>query len=141
MKEREKLAIDQGGNLVATGRKELSVNDSKELIEVNYVPAIGQIILQLLPEKDIETASGLVLPASKKELKAVVVTTQKVSTYTRGEVIKLDGNPFIRVNQSNGQMDLNIPVDYIDGKACLQVPEHFILGTYTNINLSNWKAE
>ncbi len=141
MKTTDKLAVDKHGNLVPTGKKEISVNEINELQEVNYIPSKFQAVVQILPEKDVTTRSGLVLPASKKELKAVIVVTREESEYKRGQVVRLDGAPFVQRDPVSGQPTVNIPVDYIDDKPCLQIPEHLILGTYTNIDLSNWKSE
>jgi len=70
------------------------------------------------------------LPANKKELRAAVVAVGKESKFKRGQVIRLDGSFF--GNQG-------VPVDYIDGKPVLQIPEHFIRGIYTNVDLTDWK--
>lgn len=137
---REKLEITPEGDLVSTGKKEIPVTGFDGLHEINFNPSRGLIVVQPLPEKEVVTTSGLVLPASKQELKAVVVVARGDSEYKRGQLVKIDDKPFIRVNQQ-GQMKLEIPVDYIDGKACLQIPEHFILGDYPGIDLSTWKAE
>ena len=137
--EKNKLAINQEGMLVETGKKEISVNSIIGLQEVNYEPAKFQVVVQMLPEKDVQTESGLILPASKKELKAVIVVASKETEYKRGQVVKLDGNMFIKRDPMTGSPAVEIPVDYIDDKPCLQIPEHFILGIYTNIDLTNWK--
>jgi len=43
------------------------------------------------------------------------------------------------MNPSTRQLELNMPVHYIEDKPLLQVPEHFIKGIYTNVDLSDWK--
>ena len=132
MKEVEKMAVDGQGNLVKTGTKEINLDNIQELQTVNYTPVEGEVVLQPLTQKEVKTSSGLFLPENKKELRAVVVKTHPNDTkFTRGQVVRLEGSMF-------GQ---GVPVDYIDGKPCLQTPMHFIRGTYDGIDLSNWKAE
>jgi co-chaperonin GroES (HSP10) len=127
--EKNKLAIGPDGMLTETGVKEISIDDIKGLQSVNYIPVNQEIVVQPLTEKEVKTASGILLPANKKELRAAVVAVGKESKFIRGQVIRLDSSFF-------GQ---GVPVDYIDGKPVLQIPEHFIRGVYTNIDLIDWK--
>lgn len=127
--EKNKLAVNQDGLLVETGKKEISIDDIKELQTVDYVPVNNEVVLQPLPDKEVSTASGILLPANKKELRAAVVAVGEESKFKRGQVVRLDPSFF------NG----GVPVDYIDGKPVLQVPEHFVRGIYTNVDLTNWK--
>jgi co-chaperonin GroES (HSP10) len=128
--EKNKLAIGPDGILTETGVKEISIDDIKGLQSVNYIPVNQEIVVQPLTEKEVKTSSGILLPANKKELRAAVVAVGKESKFIRGQVIRLDGSFF------GGQ---GVPVDYIDGKPVLQIPEHFIRGVYTNIDLIDWK--
>jgi co-chaperonin GroES (HSP10) len=128
--EKNKLAIGPDGMLTETGVKEISIDDIKGLQSVNYIPVNQEIVVQPLTEKEVKTSSGILLPANKKELRAAVVAVGKESKFIRGQVIRLDGSFF------GGQ---GVPVDYIDGKPVLQIPEHFIRGVYTNIDLIDWK--
>lgn len=127
---REKLAINQAGDLVGTGKKEIDLDKINELQEIDYTPAQGEVVLQPLTMKEMTTSSGIHLPENKKELRAAIVEVHPESKYKRGQVIRMDANMF------GGQ---GVPVDYICGKAVLQVPEHFIRGVYKNIDLSEWK--
>jgi len=127
--EKNKLAIGPDGMLTETGVKEISIDDIKGLQSVNYIPVNQEIVVQPLTEKEVKTASGILLPANKKELRAAVVAVGKESKFIRGQVIRLDGSFFAQ----------GVPVDYIDGKPVLQIPEHFIRGVYTNIDLIDWK--
>jgi hypothetical protein len=95
--------------------------------------------VQLLPAKAITTSSGIALPESKKELKAAIVAVTEGSKFKRGQVIRLDAEFFMTMNPSTRQLELNMPVHYIEDKPLLQVPEHFIKGIYTNVDLSDWK--
>jgi co-chaperonin GroES (HSP10) len=128
--EKNKLAIGPDGLLQETGVSEISIDDIKGLQSVNYIPVNQEIVVQPLTEKEVKTSSGILLPANKKELRAAVVAVGKESKFIRGQVIRLDGSFF------GGQ---GVPVDYIDGKPVLQIPEHFIRGVYTNIDLIDWK--
>lgn len=128
--EKNKLAVNQDGLLVETGKKEISLDDIKSLQSINYVPVNNEVVLQPLTEKEVSTASGILLPANKKELRAAVVAVGEESKFKRGQVVRLDPSFFA------GQ---GVPVDYIDGKPVLQVPEHFVRGIYTNIDLTDWK--
>ena len=128
--EKNKLAINQDGLLVETGTKEISLDDIKSLQSIDYVPVNQEIVVQPLTEKEVQTSSGILLPANKKELRAAVVAVGKDSKFKRGQVIRLEASFF------GGQ---GVPVDYIDGKPVLQVPEHFIKGIYTSVDLTDWK--
>ena len=128
--EKNKLAINQDGLLVETGTKEISLDDIKSLQVIDYVPVNQEIVVQPLTEKEVQTSSGILLPANKKELRAAVVAVGKESKFKRGQVIRLEPSFF------GGQ---GVPVDYIDGKPVLQVPEHFIKGIYTSVDLTDWK--
>jgi hypothetical protein len=138
-KETNKLAIDQDGLLVETGKKQINVDDIKELLQINYQPVNTEVVVQLLPAKAITTSSGIALPESKKELKAAIVAVTEGSKFKRGQVIRLDAEFFMTMNPSTRQLELNMPVHYIEDKPLLQVPEHFIKGIYTNVDLSDWK--
>lgn len=138
-KETNKLAIDQDGLLVETGKKQINVNDIKGLQEINYVPVNSEVVVQLLPDKPITTASGISLPESKKELKAAIVAVNLDSKFKRGQVIRLDAEFFMSMNPSTRQVEVNMPVHYIEDKPLLQVPEHFVKGIYTNVDLIDWK--
>lgn len=138
-KETNKLAIDQDGLLVETGKKQINVNDIKGLQEINYVPVNSEVVVQLLPDKPITTASGISLPESKKELKAAIVAVNSDSKFKRGQVIRLDAEFFMSMNPSTRQVEVNMPVHYIEDKPLLQVPEHFVKGIYTNVDLIDWK--
>ncbi len=129
--EKNKLAINQDGMLVETGKKEISIDDIRELQTIDYVPVNQEIVVQPLTEKEVKTASGILLPANKKEFRAAVVAVGEGSKFKRGQVVRLEPSFF------GGQ---GVPVDYIDSKPVLQVPEHFIKGVYTNIDLSDWKV-
>jgi hypothetical protein len=128
--EKNKLAIGPDGLLQETGVSEISIDDIKGLQSIEYVPVNQEIVVQPLTEKEVKTSSGILLPANKKELRAAVVAVGKESKFKRGQVIRLDGSFF--GNQG-------VPVDYIDGKPVLQIPEHFIRGIYTNVDLTDWK--
>ena len=128
--EKNKLAIGPDGLLQETGVSEISIDDIKGLQSIEYVPVNQEIVVQPLTEKEVKTSSGILLPANKKELRAAVVALGKESKFKRGQVIRLDGSFF--GNQG-------VPVDYIDGKPVLQIPEHFIRGIYTNVDLTDWK--
>lgn len=128
--EKNKLAIGPDGLLQETGVKEISIDDIKGLQTIEYVPVNQEIVVQPLTEKEVKTSSGILLPANKKELRAAVVAVGKESKFKRGQVIRLDGNFF----GAQG-----VPVDYIDGKPVLQIPEHFIRGIYINVDLTDWK--
>lgn len=133
MKEaREKLSVDQEGNLVPTGTKQISVDDYQELVEINYEPKNNWLVLQPLPAKELKTGSGLIVSAGKMEFKCAVIASPKNSEYIRGQVVRIDPSMF---GQSGPA------VDYIEGKPCLDCPEHFIKGIYTGLDLSNWKSE
>lgn len=138
-KETNKLAIDQDGLLVETGKKQINVEDIKELLQVNYEPVNSEVVVQLLPSKPITTSSGISLPESKKELKAAVVAVNSDSKFKRGQVIRLDAEFFMSMNPSTRQVEVNMPVHYIEDKPLLQVPEHFVKGIYTNVDLSDWR--
>jgi hypothetical protein len=128
--EKNKLAIDQDGLLVETGKKQISVEDYQELIEVNYEPKNNWLVLQPLPAKELKTNSGLIVSAGKLEFKCAVVAAPKNSEYVRGQVVRIDPLMFGQAGPV---------VDYIEGKPCLDCPEHFIKGIYTNVDLSDWK--
>jgi len=128
--EKNKLAVGPDGLLQETGVSEISIDDIKSLQSIDYVPVNQEIVVQPLTEKEVKTSSGILLPANKKELRAAVVAVGKESKFIRGQVIRLDGSFF------GGQ---GVPVDYIDGKPVLQIPEHFIKGVYTNVDLTDWK--
>lgn len=128
--EKNKLAIGPDGLLQETGVSEISIDDIKGLQSIEYVPVNQEIVVQPLTEKEVKTSSGILLPANKKELRAAVVAVGKESKFKRGQVIRLDGSFF--GNQG-------VPVDYIDGKPVLQIPEHFIRGIYINVDLTDWK--
>lgn len=138
-KEINKLAIDQDGLLVETGKKQINVEDIKELLQVNYEPVNSEVVVQLLPSKPITTSSGISLPESKKELKAAVVAVTQGSKFKRGQVIRLDAEFFMLMNPSTREVEVNMPVHYIEDKPLLQVPEHFVKGIYTNVDLIDWK--
>lgn len=129
MKEKEKLAVDQEGNLVPVG-KQISVEDYKELVEINYEPKNTWIVLQPLPAKEMTTSSGILITSGKAEFKAAVVAVEEGSKYKRGQVVRIDPLMFGPTGPT---------VEYIEGKPCMECPEHFIKGVYTNIDLSNWK--
>lgn len=137
--EINKLEVGPDGVLKETGVKKVDINHINHLQEINYVPVNHEIVVQVLPEKSITTASGIVLPESKREFKAAVVAVQKDSKFKRGQVIRLDGEFFLKMNPETRKVDVVLPVHYIDNKPLLQVPEHFVKGIYTNVDLSNWK--
>ena len=128
--EKNKLAVGPDGLLQETGVSEISIDDIKGLQSIDYTPVNQEIVVQPLTEKEVKTSSGILLPANKKELRAAVVAVGKESKFKRGQVIRLDGSFF--GNQG-------VPVDYIDGKPVLQIPEHFIKGVYTSVDLIDWK--
>jgi co-chaperonin GroES (HSP10) len=128
--EKNKLAVGPDGLLTETGVKEISIDDIKELQTIDYIPVNQEIVVQPLTEKEVKTSSGILLPANKKEFRAAVVAVGEDSKFVRGQVVRLEPSFF------GGQ---GVPVDYIDGKPVLQVPEHFIKGIYTNVDLTDWK--
>lgn len=132
MKEVNKLAIGPDGVLKDTGKSEINLDQMDELQEVDYTPVKGEVVMQPLTMKEMKTTSGILLPENKKELRAAIVKVGKDSEWKRGQVVRLDGHMF------GGQ---GVPVDYICGKPVLQLPEHFIRGSYNGIDLSNWKSE
>lgn len=129
--EIDKLQVGRDGILEKTGKKEISLDDIKELQTVNYLPVNQEIVAQPLTQKQVKLDSGIILPENKSELRAAIVAVGEESKFKRGQVIRLDPSFF-----GGG-----VPVDYIDGKPLLQVPEHFVKGIYTNLDLSNWKSE
>lgn len=136
-----KLALGVDGMLKESKEKIIKIESIDLLQEIDYLPADNEIVLQLLPDKEQVTASGIIIPgyvASKTEMKAAIVATNKDSKYARGQVVRLDPM-FWAVKNPQGGYELRVPTDYICGKPTLQCPEHFIKGTYTNINLENWK--
>lgn len=142
-KEKDQLIVGKDGIIETTGNKVFDVSDIKELLTINYIPSKFEVVVQPLPDKETKTSTGLILPGSKNEIRAIVVVPSKESEengYKRGQVVRLDKGMFTKYN-AQGQSMVEIPVDYIDGKPCLQIPEHFIRGTYTNLDLSNWKSE
>lgn len=129
MKERAKLAVDENGVLQETGVKQVSVDDYKELVSLNYQPVNNWVVLQPLPSKEMKTQSGLIVSAGKQEYRAAVVAAPEGSKFERGMVVRIDPNMF------------NPVVDYIENTPILEIPEHLIKGIYTNINLKDWKSE
>jgi hypothetical protein len=132
MKEVEKLAVGKDGVLTTTGKSEINLDQLDELQEVNYTPVKGEIVMQPLTMKEVKTASGILLPENKKELRAAIVKVGPESNWKRGQVVRLDGHMF---------GGTGVPVDYICGKPVLQLPEHFIRGSYDGLDLSTWKSE
>lgn len=142
MKEVNKLAVGSDGLLVETGVKSVTVDDVNELLSVNYMPCEGEIVLQQLPLLDSKTSSGIIIPGyikAKNEFKCAVIVATPASPYQRGQVVRLNPEFFAAKNQATGEIRYNIPTEYIDGKLVLQVPLHFIRGTYTAENLIDWK--
>jgi len=129
--QKTKLEVGPDGVLKETGVKQIKLEEINELQECNYVPYGHETVLQLLPTKEKTTVGGIILPASQRgEIKGVVAATNEHSGLTRGQVVRLDGLMF---GQSGPW------IDYIDGKPFTQVPNHFIKGIYSGIDLSNWK--
>jgi len=132
MKEVEKLAVDSKGNLVPTGIKTSSVEDFTQLNDFSNVEITNdEIILQPLPDKEVKTQSGLILPGKKSELLMIVAQVKPGSKYKRGQVVAL--NPM--------WFQDGVYKDFVDNKECAIVAEASIRYVYTNYDLSNWKAE
>lgn len=132
MKEVEKLAVDSKGNLVPTGIKTSSVEDFTQLNDFSNVEITNdEIILQPLPDKEVKTQSGLILPGKKSELLMIVAQVKPGSKYKRGQVVAL--NPM--------WFQDGVYKDFVDNKECSIVAEASIRYVYTNYDLSNWKAE
>jgi hypothetical protein len=129
-KEKSKLVVGSDGVLQETGTKEVSVEEYKELVALDYQPMNDWLVLQPLPAKELKSSSGLIISAGKMEFKCAIVAAPKNSEYTRGQVVRID--PMMFGNEGP-------KVDYIEGKPVLDCPLHFIKGVYTNIDLSNWK--
>lgn len=137
-----KLAIDRDGMLKETGEKKVVVDAAHVLQEINYIPAENEIVLQQLPMAESKTAGGIIIPGyvkSKNEFKLAVVAVATNGKYKRGDIVRLDPNYFAVKDNATGNVRFNIPNEYIDDKLLMQVPEHFIKGIYTNINLADWK--
>lgn len=130
-KEKSKLVVGSDGVLQETGTKEVSVEEYKELIALDYQPMNDWLVLQPLPAKELKSSSGLIVSAGKMEFKAAIVAAPKNSEYTRGQVVRID--PMMFGNEGP-------KVDYIEGKPVLDCPVHFIKGVYLNVDLSDWKA-
>ena len=130
-KEKSKLVVGSDGVLQETGTKEVSVEEYKELVALDYQPMNDWLVLQPLPAKELKSSSGLIVSAGKMEFKAAIVAAPKNSEYTRGQVVRID--PMMFGNEGP-------KVDYIEGKPVLDCPLHFIKGVYLNVDLSDWKA-
>ena len=130
-KEKSKLIVGSDGVLQETGTKEVSVEEYKELVALDYQPMNDWLVLQPLPSKELKSSSGLIVSAGKMEFKAAIVAVPKNSEYTRGQVVRID--PMMFGNEGP-------KVDYIEGKPVLDCPVHFIKGVYLNVDLSDWKA-
>ncbi len=134
-RETPKLEIDKDGTLKETGKREISVDSFKELSKVEYIPENNWIVLQPLPEKEIVTTGGIIVPgyvATKQEFKAAVVATTEDSKYKRGQVVRIDP---LMWGQTGPR------AEYICGVPLIECPEHFLKGRYPNYDLSNWKNE
>ena len=128
------LAVNKNGDLTKVG-EQIDINSINELMEIDFTPDNGWLILQPLPTKDVKTASGIIIPgmiADKHEFKLAIVAAPSDSKYKRGQVINLD--------QTMLSKEL-AEVYYICGRPLMKVPSHFVIGTYNNIDLSEWKAE
>jgi hypothetical protein len=130
-KEKSKLIVGSDGVLQETGTKEVSVEEYKELVALDYQPMNDWLVLQPLPSKELKSSSGLIISAGKMEFKCAIVAAPKNSEYTRGQVVRID--PMMFGNEGP-------KVDYIEGKPVLDCPVHFIKGVYLNVDLSDWKA-
>jgi hypothetical protein len=130
-KEKSKLVVGSDGVLQETGTKEVSVEEYKELVALDYQPMNDWLVLQPLPAKELKSSSGLIVSAGKMEFKAAIVAAPKNSEYTRGQVVRID--PMMFGNEGP-------KVDYIEGKPVLDCPVHFIKGVYLNVDLSDWKS-
>jgi hypothetical protein len=130
-KEKSKLVVGSDGVLQETGTKEVSVEEYKELVALDYQPMNDWLVLQPLPAKELKSSSGLIISAGKMEFKCAIVAAPKNSEYTRGQVVRID--PMMFGNEGP-------KVDYIEGKPVLDCPLHFIKGVYLNVDLSDWKA-
>jgi hypothetical protein len=129
-KEKSKLVVGSDGVLQETGTKEVSVEEYKELVALDYQPMNDWLVLQPLPAKELKSSSGLIISAGKMEFKCAIVAAPKNSEYTRGQVVRID--PMMFGNEGP-------KVDYIEGKPVLDCPLHFIKGVYLNVDLSDWK--
>ena len=129
-KEKSKLIVGADGVLQETGTKEVSVEEYKELVALDYQPMNDWLVLQPLPSKELKSSSGLIISAGKMEFKCAIVAAPKNSEYTRGQVVRID--PMMFGNEGP-------KVDYIEGKPVLDCPVHFIKGVYLNVDLSDWK--
>jgi hypothetical protein len=130
-KEKSKLIVGADGVLQETGTKEVSVEEYKELVTLDYQPMNDWLVLQPLPSKELKSSSGLIISAGKMEFKCAIVAAPKNSEYIRGQVVRID--PMMFGNEGP-------KVDYIEGKPVLDCPVHFIKGVYLNVDLSDWKA-
>jgi hypothetical protein len=132
MKTTDKLAVDKDGNLVPTGIKTSSVEDFTQLNDFSNVEITNdEIILQPLPDKEVVTTSGIILPGKKAELLMIVAQAKPDSKYKRGQVVALNPQWFQQ----------GIFKDYVDNKECTIVPEASIRYVYKNYDLSNWKSD
>jgi hypothetical protein len=130
-KEKSKLVVGSDGVLQETGTKEVSVEEYKELVALDYQPMNDWLVLQPLPSKELKSSSGLIISAGKMEFKCAIIAAPKESEYIRGQVVRID--PMMFGNEGP-------KVDYIEGKPVLDCPVHFIKGVYLNVDLSDWKS-
>jgi hypothetical protein len=130
-KEKSKLIVGSDGVLQETGTKEVSVEEYKELVALDYQPMNDWLVLQPLPSKELKSSSGLIISAGKMEFKCAIIAAPKESEYIRGQVVRID--PMMFGNEGP-------KVDYIEGKPVLDCPVHFIKGVYLNVDLSDWKS-
>lgn len=132
MKEdvKSKLSIGSDGLLTSINVADTTFKGIPDLKGFRLVTP-NRIILRPLPQEDVTLPSGLVIPASATEFKAVVVCAYKDSPYVKGDVVGVDVNMFPNLWEGGRETKYkNIPTVFIEGEEVLITYESHLIGCY-----------
>lgn len=130
-KIKSKLSIGSDGVLTEVKFKEEAKFNGIPDLKGFRLPAPNRLLLRPLPQEDVTLPSGVIIPASSAEYKAVVVLAHHTSSYKTGDVVALDVNMFPNLWENGRETQYkNIPVVYLEGEEVLITYESHIIGCY-----------
>lgn len=125
-----KLSLDSDGIISTMNVADTTFKGVPDLKGFKLVTP-NRVILRPLPQEDVTLPSGITIPASAAEFKAVVVCAYKDSPYTKGDLVALDVNMFPNLWVDGRETKYkNIPTVFIEGEEVLISYESHIIGCY-----------
>lgn len=130
-KTKSKLSIGSDGILTEVKFKEESKFEGIPDLKGFKLPTPNRLLLRPLPQEDVTLPSGVIIPASAAEYKAVVACSHHNSPYKKGDVVAVDVNMFPNLWENGRETQYkNIPIVYIEGEEVLITYESHIIGCY-----------